>query len=234
MLPRLRSWFKILGLLLIIAGVLFWLRSDFWQIKKVSCQINGSHCSEEIWAELMNLTGGKNFFLLSSRRVIQTLKKNHPEFFQIELRKQAPDGLLFHVEVRKPVVALAAPEGFYWVDNEGIILGKGDDSRSLPVVLLEKELNQEEGMKVDNELILAMIQILYEAQLRLLRPESTELVSERTIRLQLRDNLQVLFSAKGDLQKQLDSLQFIFERSKIEGDSLREVDLRFDKPVIVK
>lgn len=230
---KLRRLFKGAGLILLIFGLVFWLKSDFWQIKKVSCHINGNPCSLALWAQLANKSLGKNIFLLSSNKLAYEIKQNHPEFFQTKIFKQLPNSLFFEIEIRKAVVVIGKEGGdFYLVDKDGVLLEKTNNPANLPLIFLPNALSQALGTKIQDDLILATIQILYQSKLRLLEPKSGRIISQRAIEVLLKDDLEVLFATKKEIETQLDSLQFILKRFKIEGEKLKRIDLRFDKPVI--
>jgi len=172
---------------------------------------------------------------LSPSRLAQRLEEKHPEFFRVKIKKQFPPGLLVEIQPRKAVVAIGQKESeFYLVDKEGVLLEKTSGSTNLPLILTAAELQQEKGTKIKDQLLLTAIQILYQSQLRLLEPELLKLTSRNVAEVWLRGRTQVLFSLRKDIKEQLDSLQFIYQRAKIEGNRLQRVDLRFDKPVIIK
>jgi len=52
------------------------------------------------------------------------------------------------------------------------------------------------------------------------------------IEVLLKNKVQVFFTGQKEIGLQLDSLQLIFNRAKIEGKEIKKIDLRFDKPVI--
>jgi len=231
----LRGLFKFLAIILLLLGVVFCLRSDFWRVERVSCHLNGDPCSPNLWAELVNETLGKNILFLSPAKISAWVEENHPEFFQVQASKQLPHELLFEIKARRAVVAIDKEEGdFYLVDKDGVILEKAEHSADLPLVLIIDDISQGVGEKIQTEVILKQIQILHQSQLRLLEPKSARVVSERTIEAWFKGDLQVSFSTQKEAKEQLDSLQFILERTKIEGEKPKRIDLRFDKPVIVK
>lgn len=216
-------------------GVVFWAKSDFWAIRRVDCHLNGNPCSQNLWAELMNETLGKSIFLLSSSRLSWQIKQTHPEFFQVKIVKQLPNGLLFEIEERKAVIAIGKEGGdYYLADKDGVLLEKVKEIPNLPLVLVVNEINQAIGEKIQDEMVLKEIQILSESKLRLLQPKSAQAVSARVIEIRFKDDLKVLFSAQKGTGEQLDSLQFILEQAKIKGERPKHIDLRFDKPVITK
>lgn len=65
-----------------------------------------------------------------------------------------------------------------------------------------------------------------------LRFMGTSMVEEKSLIATFSGQLTCLFDLEKDVSSQLASLQFVLWRSKIEGKKLREVDLRFDKPVV--
>ncbi len=182
----------------------------------------------------MSLAGGKNILLFSLPKASEEIKRVHPEFFQVEIKKRLPQTLSFKVEIRKVAIAISQEGSFYLVDKEGVLLEKRETNLDLPLIVFSGKIEQEPGHWLEDELLLKTVRLLYESKLRLLEPRSAQIVSERVIELILKNGLTVLFSSEKELKEQLDSLQFIFERAKIEGEKLKRIDLRFDKPVVVK
>jgi len=70
-------------------------------------------------------------------------------------------------------------------------------------------------------------------KLNLLVIKSIEVISPRQIEVSLANGPLVIFNSRQDQKRQLDSLQFILARSKMESKQIAKIDLRFDKPVIV-
>lgn len=69
-----------------------------------------------------------------------------------------------------------------------------------------------------------------------LKPLGLEIISyiedENSFEATLSGNLRIFLTKKQDLSRQVASLQYILNRSKIEGKRPSKIDLRFDKPVI--
>jgi hypothetical protein len=60
-----------------------------------------------------------------------------------------------------------------------------------------------------------------------------EIINSSELAVYLRTGPKVLVSAESNHQQQVDSLQLVLTRTKIEGRKIKEIDLRFDKPVII-
>lgn len=69
-------------------------------------------------------------------------------------------------------------------------------------------------------------------KLHLIEFETIKVVSPREIEVWLEEGILILFNSEKDVDIQLDSLQLILSRAKIEGKTIKKIDLRFDKPVI--
>lgn len=59
------------------------------------------------------------------------------------------------------------------------------------------------------------------------------MATESGISATLSEGGQIIFSREKDFNSQVDSLQIILSRLKIEGKKVKKVDFRFDKPVVV-
>ena len=141
-------------------------------------------------------------------------------FFGRQIIKPKTD--LKEVVIKEPVAVIAFEEDFYLVDEDGVVLERTQKT-NLPVI---------SGSRLEDERIKKAIGILLAFQLNLWEPKEIHLASESYLEIGFKDNLEVLFSLQKEAQIQLDSLQLIFSRAKIEGRNIKKIDLRFDKPVV--
>lgn len=133
-----------------------------------------------------------------------------------------PKADLKEMLIKEPVAAIAGQEDFLLVDEDGAVLGRTPKT-NLPVIF---------GSQAEDERIKKAIDILLAFQLNLWEAGEIRLSSERYLEIKLKDNLEIIFSLQKETQIQLDSLQLIFSRAKIEGRKIKKIDLRFDKPVV--
>ena len=61
---------------------------------------------------------------------------------------------------------------------------------------------------------------------------STNINSDGSFTVELRDGGELILSSKKDLDNQLSSLQLILSRLTIEGKKLKKLDFRYDNPVV--
>lgn len=57
-------------------------------------------------------------------------------------------------------------------------------------------------------------------------------INGEVFKVSLNNDQVIIFSLTKDLNIQLNSLQLIIDRSRIEGRNIKQIDLRFDKPII--
>lgn len=202
-------------------------------VKKIDCRFNQTACPGEIWMDLMSLTIGKNIIFLSTKNLVGQVEKTNPLLKEVKIKKNLPNHLFFELRKREPQAALKNPEkGFWIIDEEGFLLEKTNETE-LPVILVEQPINLNVGEKIVEKETVWAVNLLKGLKFRLLKPKTAKIVSPRQIEVELDDKPLVIFSSLKEADFQLDSLQLIFSRSKIEGRNLKQVDLRFDKPVVI-
>ncbi len=159
----------------------------------------------------LGLIGGLVFFLKS-----------------LTISKKLPQELVVKVEKRNAQAIIKAGEEFFVIDDQGFVLQKTkirtEIKQDLPVILIDS-FSQTEVAWTAN--------LLEKIKFYLFTPQETKILSSRNIEVKLDKGLLVIFSSQKEMDFQLDSLQFIFSRAKIEGRKIKKIDLRFDKPVVV-
>jgi len=222
---------KILAFLLMVGGIVFWLQSSFWQIKKISCLLNNTDCPDKLLADLMRLSLGKNSFFLSAKKVTLQIKEDYPQLEEVKIKKNLPSGINFFLTTRQPQVAINGDK-FHLVDEFGVVIEKKDTPGDYPLVFFDPPANLKIGDQFSQPEILKTISVIIGLKLRLIEPKFAKIISDTQIEIQLKDDIQTIFSLKKEVIVQLDSLQLILSRAKIEGRTLGRVDLRFDKPIV--
>lgn len=246
-----KRWFKILGLLLLLALIYVFLRSDFWRVKEVKCRFNQLDCNQEIAEQITELSLGKNLLFFPRQTTMKKIKEILIQVDTVSIKKIIPNKILFELSSRKPVVALAvelSPESestvsakpqfsltgvYYLTDQQGVVVKKMEESQNLPLILFKSDPQFKTGEKITQEEVRRVIEIIVEMKLRLLQPKVSRIISPREIEIWLENETLVILNGQKEIDVQLDSLQFIYSRSKIEGKQIKKIDLRFDKPVVV-
>jgi cell division septal protein FtsQ len=246
-----KSILKILFFLIFLGGVAFIVfKSGFFTVRKITCWWEKDSCPPEIWNELTSLTFGKNLIFLKKEEISKKFLSEHYVVKNLKIKKVLPNKLVFELEKRKEVAVLGfelkleekettssgkpvfeTTKDFFLVDEEGVVIKKENDPL-LPLILLSEQLSLNVGQQVPQREIVEAIKFLTTLRLNLLEPKIAKITSPYSLTVWLKDGEEVVFSLKKEIQVQVDSLQFILSRSKIEGKEIKKIDLRFDKPVV--
>ncbi len=249
---RWKKWFKLLVFLTLIGLLFFWLRSDFWAVKRINCRLDDQDCPSDLWNKLAGFSLEKNLIFFPSQKLEKEIKESFPQTGDLKIKRRIFNTLSFELNTKKAVAALAVELPFnsqatdsaktsqefllsglfYWLDKEGVILEKTEKNDDLPLILIKKDPDLEIGQAFRYGNNQSLMSLLTGLKMRLIESKVIRLISPREIEVWLDNNLLVLFNLENDVDFQLDSLQLILSRAKIEGKTVKKIDLRFDKPVI--
>lgn len=232
---RWKKWFKLLAFLSLSTLLFFWLRSDFWTVKKINCRLDNQNCPADLWNKLAAFSLQKNLLFFPSEKLKEEIKQSFPQTGDLKIKKRIFNTLSFELHSKNPMVALAVESSgslFYWLDEEGIVLAKTDKNDDLPLVLIKNDPVLEVGQIFQYGQNQALMSLIRGLKMHLVESKTLHLVSPREIEVWLEEGILILFNSEKDVDIQLDSLQLILSRAKIEGKTIKKIDLRFDKPVI--
>ncbi|TSC54489.1 MAG: Uncharacterized protein LiPW31_71 [Microgenomates group bacterium LiPW_31] len=228
-------WKKLVKIGVLILGVIVVVlvfRLDLLKVQQISCQINDTNCPGEIWTDLMALSLGKNIFSFPIESISLQIKNSYPQIDKIKIKKNLPSRVDFNLTSRQPQVAISG-EKFHLVDFQGVVIEKSETSGEYPLIFLEPEMNLKVGEKFNQKEVLETIEAIVGLRLRLIEPKLAKIISFSSVDIWLKDDTQLIISLKKEISSQLDSLQLIYQRAKIEGKKLKQIDVRFDKPIII-
>ncbi len=228
-------WKKLVKIGVLILGVIVVVlvfRLDLLKVQQISCQINDTNCPGEIWTDLMALSLGKNIFSFPIESISLQIKNSYPQIDKIKIKKNLPSRVDFNLTSRQPQVAISG-EKFHLVDFQGVVIEKSETSGEYPLIFLEPEMNLKVGEKFNQKEVLETIEAIVGLRLRLIEPKLAKIISFSSVDIWLKDDTQLIISLKKEINSQLDSLQLIYQRAKIEGKKLKQIDVRFDKPIII-
>jgi len=123
-------------------------------------------------------------------------------------------------------------QSFYVVDSQGAIFKKIDRTNGLPVLRVNLEVEPKMGEKIVG--IDFATNLLSKLKDEGFEVEEARMTNRSVVDVFLKEGTQITFSSKRELPLQVSSLQLILTQAKIEGENLKKVDFRFDKPVILK
>ena len=227
---------KILQLLIIplfIVLMILFFDSPLFRIKKIECLRLDFPCSlkeSEFFTPLI----GKSIFFTSVGSCEEELKAANLKIKKIKIKKILPDKVRIEIIPREAIANLTSDKkNFFIVDEEGFIFEKQNQPLpNLPLVLFDEKFTLSTGVffkgRVEN-----ILELIINLKRKLINSNLVRLTGIDTITLIIDERITATLSARKNHSEQLDSLQLILSRSKIEGKLPKGVDLRFEKPVVI-
>lgn len=224
--------FKLLvvGLVLIFGGLAV-VKGNFWTVRGIRCSFNGETCPPQLWQDLSGASLGKDFLFFSKPALVRQINLNYPEVEGIAIDRVLPAELAFQLTA-SAAQAVVKGDQYFLVNDRGLVLKVSDSPGDLPVILMDSVKNLGVGEKFIQPEIIFTIEILEKLNQRALHPTMAKIISPQRAEMWLNNGPRVTVSLAKEAGPQLDSLQVILARVRMEGRALREIDLRFDKPVI--
>ena len=232
-----RRWFRRVGIVFLFfcfLAALFHLvfKSDYFVVKNINCWVQDktSLADEKRWCEQARreLIGQRILFLsLKSEPVEGVLRSRFLPIGNVAVKRKLPQTVLVQINERKPIAKVCPPGGReFLVDEEGATFSEvTPETKDLKKVSLELGLELALGQRLGEDVIFLIL--LEDPQVR-----SIKYIGQEGIEVQAEENLAILFSREKNLEAQARSLQMIVQKYKIEGKELKQVDLRYEQPVV--
>lgn len=177
-----------------------------------------------------------NLLYLDTKNICRIIKKENTNINQCVASKILPDILQLTVTEFEEVAALKISNGYFILNKNAVLLEKNKKSVNLPIINFYQKYNQKEYNKGDQILSLDIQKTLY-AISELNNYDSSiirvDIKSQNMIVLHTK-NLEILLSTKKDLNEQINKLKKIIIGFKIKNIVIKKIDLRFNKPVVIK
>ncbi|MBI4226228.1 hypothetical protein HY612_03905 [Candidatus Roizmanbacteria bacterium] len=177
---------------------------------------------------------GINILLLTESYVAENLVKNNPMIQLDEVAKEFPNKLILKFKSIVPLAAVKLNEGYALLSEDAKILKKSKTTRNLPIINFYQRLDYYQivpGNKLDYKEIVTTLTLLKKSQDLNLKVESIDIGGLSMIEFNLNAK-KIIFTAEKDKKIQNFELETIMKQFKIEAKDFKELDLRFDKPIV--
>jgi len=212
---------------LIFAGGFF--LNSYFQLKKI--EVIGE--KKDIFG-LKELTG-KNLLFISETSINEILIKRNPSIKTISFEKKLPSTLVLRIVFDQPIGELIVGDGFFDLAENGKIVTKSKkENAKLPKINFYQKFNYQslsQGEIISLKEILDGLYFLKSLAEINLKVDSLDINGINMIVFNL-GNRKIIFSSEKERKLQVFQVKEIIRRFKLEGKQYREIDLRFDKPVV--
>jgi len=230
-------WLKKISLFFFFTFLFFqglFFLDDFFKVKVIKIEVDSS---------FINLLGieslkDKNIFFILEDKEEKRLKEINPKIKEIKIFKKYPQTLNIEVKTYSLSALIKGNQGFLGLSEDGRILftlKNQEKYSSFPFINYYQLINQtiyKVGDWIDFKDIEISLILLDQLKSFNLTIDVIDIVNEDMIVFKLKDNKKILFTSKKDWETQIFSVFLILKHLKIEGKQFRQIDVRFDKPII--
>ena len=153
----------ILIMILMVGGIIFATKSNFFNIKKVAILGNPIMSGEDVKTRTENLIG-QNIFFINKQNIINEAKKN-PYVESVEIKKVFPKEVDIKISEKQGIYCIDKEGQKYVLDGGTILLEKTDnvENRKLVNIIGVDIKSAEPGDKtIDNSRMLAFLEVFYQ------------------------------------------------------------------------
>ena len=202
--------------------------NDFFRIKEIKIINNDFIIGLE---EYKN----RNLIFISEKNIEENLLKKNSAVNKVSIEKKYPSTLIINVTVEKPLAHLIASQGFFYLSSQGEILSKSKSpDKSLPLIRHYQKLNSQTfkpGDMLGYKDIIQALNLLKAVQEFGFKIDNVDINGVNMILFNLGDK-KIIFSSERQVAEQIYQWQQIIKQFKVEGKAFKEIDLRYDKPIV--
>lgn len=212
-------------------GIYILFFSRFFLLRKVEC--NG--CSDIMMAELTKDIG-KNIFKIKPPKIGDKLLQSDLTLAEVKVKIKLPNTLMADVKKRIPYFRLAndvSSLDYLLADSQGVILDKvkRDENNNLPILIWPEILELNIGARIPERIvkgaeILDLLRQNYDVAER-------GKIENNGLSIKIINGPLIKFNLDKEVIAQIRSLQFTLNQVKIDLLSPKEIDLRFNNPIVV-
>lgn len=211
--------------------------SPLFKIDKLDLSKNQSCITKE---KLKNYQiTNQSVFVFKTNLLEQKLKADFSCAKEIRVKKIFPNKLQVEIQTFEPIAKIDASE--LAITRDGQV--SSNVSQNLPTIFLPSDLSAKglsttealvkEGQKITDPAVLFALDLTALLAKSDFAAQNIRFVENRDVAVYNTKGTIALFSTQKGAQKQVDSLQALLAKAKIDPDKIAKIDLRFDKPTIV-
>lgn len=186
-------------------------------------------CIDQDKVKQLVLANKPNIFLLDAKSLLEKAKEQAKCVVRLEIKKQYPDTVSVVVISDLPILKIEGTSLF--VDSQHYIKESTIAARIPSVFALDTKLAKDK--QVTDKSLLFAVSIAEGLKNSDFILSQLRQITDGNIIAYNTDNAYAIFSSNIDATSQLNSLQKVLAKSKIDATKLEKIDLRFDKPIVV-
>lgn len=216
-------------LLFTIIPITLFLKNNLFTIKKINCNFEQNDCSSENIA-IDNNFYSLTFFNANSSRIEPYFYNSYPQIKSVSLQKIFPNTLVIDLISEQPIAQIKNKNNeYYFINQNGKVFKKAYNSKLTTII---SDYSPIVGETFTNQALLASLEIIKIAKASFIPILELEILDYEFIKLNLNLDTKAYLNGNKNIEKQIDSLQFILKNSRLDNQKFSLIDLRFDNPII--
>lgn len=189
---------------------------------------------EEIEKCLLDCVG-ERIFWVDIDKISQGVLKKSPFVSEVYVSKKFPNIISVKIIERVPTLKVQAENGVFMIDKDLIVLSKCDKYPATCQELPNCEFTSQK-LEVGENINSAELESIEQIQESLsdmdIKAEKFWIPEEKIIVVELKTKSRIIISTQKDLYKQSKEFQYTHENLLLQDKKYKEIDLRYDRPVI--
>ncbi len=183
----------------------------------------------------LNNFKNQNILFLSEKKTSRILLTQNPILKSVEIEKKLPNTIIVNVQTYQPIALLKVNQGYFALSDDGKIIYKQKQlDTAFPLINYYQQFDYQQIKPGDSltysdiTLALRFLRVSLDLGLPVL---TVDISGEDMIAFVLTGKKIIFTTEKAESQQKYE-LEQIIKQFKIEGKNFKNLDLRFDKPVI--
>jgi cell division septal protein FtsQ len=226
-----QPWLKISLLVVLFSGFFLGLNQSF-RIKKIIVEQEAPYLIKGLKQYQNQIS-----LLINKDKLYSNLTKNNPDLEIKNIKIDFPSTLIIKSHKKPAIAALKNNQGYFLLDKQGILLKKTKEKIiTLPLIHYYQNLDYSsynQGEKIDFHDLIFCLNLLNLIKNLGLDINSIDINSPTMIVLTLDQQKKITISEEKSISQLEEELKFIIKQLKIRGNDFSQLDLRFNKPIII-
>lgn len=176
------------------------------------------------------ITKGQSIFLIQKDKFYEKILYKFSCIDKVDVSTKLPSTLEIFYSGKNPVAKIDSSD--IYLTANGLALKIKSLDKTLPTIFLPQGFQAVEGTKISDANILLALEITNLLLKSDFVPTNVRIVND-SITVYNQEDSVVVFSTKKQAEAQIDSLQKVLAKAKMESKKISKIDMRFDNPIII-
>lgn len=219
--------YKFPALTVIVIFIVALLVFTSTKVKNIQIE-NAQNCINSDQVQEKSQIIGKSIFLISENKIQEDLKQINCAS-SIYVQKKFPSTIIVTPQTKKAHVVIADQP--FSLTEDGYVI-KTSEGSNLPKVYLPQEIAVAENTKIEDSKVVFALSLVKNLLKSDFTPTQVRFVDNADIIIYSQAEASAMFTINRDAVEQVDSLQSVLSKARIDASKISQIDVRFDKPVV--